>query len=171
VVEPPPDLAATVDLLAVAVGAGATVPLAVAAVGASGSGPTAGALRSVTVAVGRGAGFVGALEELDRALGPVGRELRIPLASAVTSGSPVGPSLRRLADQVRLRRRRLVERRIRRLPVLLLLPLCGLVLPAFVVLTLVPVGLVTARELDLSVVDGAPTGPATPSATTSPGPP
>ena len=150
------DLAGSVDLLAVAVDAGSTVPLAVAVVGDSGDGPTARALRSVTAATLRGTDFVTALEELDRSLGRSGRELRISLTSGVTSGTPVGPSLRRLADQVRLRRRRLVEQRIRRLPVLLLIPLCVLLLPAFVLLTLAPVGIATVADLDLNGSLGDP---------------
>jgi pilus assembly protein TadC len=86
-----------------------------------------------------------ALEELTRAIGPEARPLVTALSSSLRSGAPLAPGLQRLADAQRRRQRRRAEERIRRLPVLLLAPLVGLVLPAFVVLTIVPVALTTAR--------------------------
>lgn len=154
------DHASSVDLLAVTIAAGWTIPMAVQSIGESGDGATATALKRVSAAERRGSGFLDALDELERSLGSQGRDLRVPLAAAVSAGTPVGPALQRLADQHRRRRRRLVEARIRRLPVLLLLPLCGFVLPAFVVLTLVPVGLATVAELD--VADLSVSGPGGP---------
>ena len=66
----------------------------------------------------------------------------VPLADALTTsertGAPVGPALARLAAEERAAARRRVESHARRVPVRLLFPLVFLVLPAFVVLTVVP---------------------------------
>lgn len=65
-----------------------------------------------------------------------------PLAEALTvgerTGAPVGPALARLAAEERAAARRRIETHARRVPVRLLFPLVFLVLPAFVVLTVVP---------------------------------
>jgi hypothetical protein len=61
------------------------------------------------------------------------------LAVTATSGAPAIDAVRRLGTGLRVRRRRQCEQRIRRLPVLLLLPLAVLMLPAFVLVTFVPV--------------------------------
>ena len=78
-------------------------------------------------------------------LGPAVRPLVTALVSTTRAGAPLAPALQRLADTERRRQRREAETRVRRLPVLLLAPLVGLVLPAFVVLTIVPVATTTAR--------------------------
>jgi hypothetical protein len=107
----------------------------------------ADALRVAAEDAARGVPLVAAVERMaDRAAaGPELRPLVSTLVVAAGSGTPVGPALQRLADAERRRRRRAVEARIRRLPVLLLLPLVLCVLPAFVLMTLVPVGLAAAR--------------------------
>ena len=139
------DLVAVADLLHVAVSAGHSLHGAVAAVGATAGGPAGAALARVDAAFGRGRRMVDALEELPEALGPDARPLVTALGSSLRSGAPLAPALQRLADTERRRQRRRAEERVRRLPVLLLAPLVGLVLPAFVVLTIVPVALTTAR--------------------------
>jgi tight adherence protein C len=53
-------------------------------------------------------------------------------------GVPVGPVLARLAEEDRTALRRAAEAHARRIPVRLLFPLVFLVLPAFVLLTVVP---------------------------------
>ena len=53
-------------------------------------------------------------------------------------GAPVGPQLARLAAEERAAVRRRAEAHARRVPVKLLFPLVFLVLPAFVLLTVVP---------------------------------
>ncbi len=139
------DLVVAIDLLAVAVSAGHTVHTAVAVVGGLGSGPATLALGKVDAACGRGRPMSEALGELERALGPPARPLVTVLAAALRSGSPLAPTLQRLADSERRRQRRAAETRVRRLPVLMLGPLVGLVLPAFLVMTIVPVAVTTAR--------------------------
>lgn len=144
------DLASCCDLLAVAAASGSTVAGAVEAVGAVGTGPVARALGGVADAIGRGSPLVDALGVLPRQLGSGVQPLVTTLSTAAGAGTPPAPALVRLADAERRRARRRVEARIRRLPVLLLLPLVGLILPAFVLLTLVPVALSAAQGADLA---------------------
>ena len=155
------DLAACCDLLAVAASAGCSLRQAVSAVGDADGGPVARALARVGADVDRGTPLVDAVERLPDHVGPDVRPLVSALVVAAGAGTPVAPALQRLADAERRRGRRLVEARIRRLPVLLLVPLVTFILPAFVVMTLVPVGLAAARS-ELSRADRAPV-PAPPS--------
>ena len=65
-----------------------------------------------------------------------------PLVDALLAsdrlGAPVGPALARLAAEERAALRRRSEAHARRVPVRLLFPLTFLVLPAFVLITVVP---------------------------------
>ena len=149
----PVQLSAAVDLLAVAVSAGLSVPGAVAAVGRSGDDPPSRSFARVAAGLERGVPFDRAIRELEVDLGPDTRPLVATLAGATESGAPIGPALQRYAERLRLRHRREVERRIRRLPVLLVIPMCLFVLPAFVVVTVVPVGWTAARQLDPDLLD------------------
>lgn len=141
---PADDLVTVIDQLHVTVAAGHSLHTAIAAVASTDAGPVAGALAAADAAFARGRTMVDALGELDR-IGGDAEALRATLAAALHSGAPPGPALQRLGDQLRRRRRRRAESRVRRLPVLLLGPLVGLVLPAFVVVTIVPVAVTTAR--------------------------
>jgi pilus assembly protein TadC len=135
------DLVLAIDLLSVAVSAGHSLHGALAVVAEQPRGPVTAALAAAHRAVGRGVPIEQALAEVVRAVGDDGRPLVSTLQLGLASGAALGPSLERLADAERRRNRRLAEVRVRRLPVLLLGPVVGLVLPAFVVLTLVPVAL------------------------------
>lgn len=132
----PPALPACVDMLAVALSAGAGLHEAVLAVGEFG-GPGA-PLSGAAARLRRGAPLLEVLDDLPAALGGHWQALTTTLALTATSGAPALPALRHLATAERTRERRRIERRIRRLPVVLLLPLVALVLPAFALLTLVP---------------------------------
>jgi tight adherence protein C len=140
------DLVACCDLLAVAATAGCSLRQAVVAVGHSGTGPVARALAGAGQDVQRGTPLVQAVESLTDRAGADARPLVSALVVAAGSGTPVAPALQRLADAERRRARRAVEARVRRLPVLLLVPLVTCILPAFVVLTLVPVGIAASRN-------------------------
>jgi pilus assembly protein TadC len=135
------DLVLAIDLLSVAVSAGHSLHGALAVVAEQPRGPVTGALAAAHRAVGRGVPIEQALSEVVRGVGDDVRPLVSTLQLGLASGAALGPSLERLADAERRRNRRLAEARVRRLPVLLLGPVVGLVLPAFVVLTLVPVAL------------------------------
>jgi tight adherence protein C len=130
-------LSVTIDLLAVAVGAGYTPYLAVD-VAARWAPP---AMRSTLEGV-VGACRLGA--DFDRSLDDAAsehEELR-GLADALLAtdrlGAPVLDSLQCLATSARADARRRAEARARTVPVRLLFPLVFLVLPAFAILTVVP---------------------------------
>jgi tight adherence protein C len=127
----------TVDLLAVAVGAGCTPFLAVD-VAARWAPPTLGArLDEVRRACTLGRSFGDALDDLGAALPEL-----VPLCDALLAseryGAPVVDALLRLAAEQRTALRRRAEARARTVPVRLLFPLVFLVLPAFGLLTVVP---------------------------------
>jgi len=139
------DVVVVTDLLRVAVSAGHTLHSAVGIVAAAGTGPVAAGLATAHAEFGRGRPLLDALGSMPDDLGAPVRPLITTLVSATRTGAPLTAALQRLADAERRRQRRDAEARVRRLPVLLLAPLVGLVLPAFVVLTIVPVAITTAR--------------------------
>ena len=71
-------------------------------------------------------------------LGAAVRPLVAALVAAERYGAAVGARLERLALDARLAHRRRAEEAARRLPVQLLFPLVGCILPAFGLLTVVP---------------------------------
>jgi tight adherence protein C len=138
------ELPVVVDLLGVAVAAGCTPYLAVEVAARWGPPRAASALSVVLRACALGTGFESALEEA-AADSPVLRGLVDALLASDRLGAPVGPQLARLADEERAALRRRAEAHARRVPVKLLFPLVFLVLPAFVLLTVVP-GLVAGLQ-------------------------
>lgn len=134
-----------IDLLHLVVSSGRTLHEALRVAGRLGDGEAAGVCTAISERVDAGEPLLDATGELERRFGSAAAPLRAALAAALRSGTPAGPVLARLAERERLRARRRAESRVRRLPVLLLAPLVLLVLPSFVVLTVVPVGLTTAR--------------------------
>ena len=143
------DLPETVDLLALAVGAGCNVTLAVAAAGSRGTGPLAAELRRVTAEAGGGRRLADALDELPARAGESVRPLAAALAGCERYGAPLGTSLDRIADHVRRQRQRRAEEAARKVPVLLLFPLVLCILPAFALLTVAPLIAGALHELRL----------------------
>jgi tight adherence protein C len=127
------------DLLAVAVAAGLPAASAVAAVARRSPEPWRPAFDSVEHAVARGARLVDGLDRLVEHHGDLARPLVAALGAALDDGDSLGPALARLAVDARDLRRRRAEEAARRLPVRLLLPLVACSLPAFAVLTVVPI--------------------------------
>jgi tight adherence protein C len=131
------ELPVTIDLLAVAVGAGCTPYLAVD-VAATWSPPMlASELAGVVRACTLGRSFADALDDLAARVSPV-RPLADALLASERFGAAVGDALIRLAAEQRAVLRRRAETRARTVPVRLLFPLVFLVLPAFGLLTVVP---------------------------------
>ena len=97
----------------------------------------ASSFASVLRACALGAGFSEALGEVASAA-PRLRPLTDALLASDRLGAPVAPILSRLAAEERGALRRRAEAHARRVPVRLLFPLVFLVLPAFVLLTVVP---------------------------------
>ena len=89
-----------------------------------------------------------ALDALDP-LGEVAHPLVAAMRSAAFDGTPLLPALERVATDARLLRRRRAEHDARRLPVQLLLPLVLCVLPAFVLLAVVPLIAASIGSLSL----------------------
>lgn len=131
------ELPVTIDLLAVAVGAGCTPFLAVDAVAQWAPPVLATRLAGVRRACALGRAFDRALDDLATEI-PRLRPLGDALLASDRFGSPVGDALARLAAEQRTVLRRRAEARARTVPVRLLFPLVFLVLPAFALLTVVP---------------------------------
>jgi hypothetical protein len=131
------ELPVTVDLLAVAVGAGCTPFLAVDTA-ARWAPPTLGGwLDDVRRSCALGRGFADSLDDLAGRV-PALQPLADALLASDRFGAPVGDALVRLAAEQRTALRRRAEARARTVPVRLLFPLVFLVLPAFGLLTVVP---------------------------------
>ena len=136
------------DLLAVATSAGLPPQLAFRRAVEGAEGPLAGALLEVVDATDLGGRWRDELKA-------VGERLQLPdlrrLVGALTRTEAVGSSLAkevtRLAADVREVRRAAAAQRARTAPVKMLFPLVFLVLPAFLLLTVVPVLLTTVRSI------------------------
>lgn len=131
------EVATIADLLAVALGSGLGLGHALVAVHERLRPEQDAGLVAVLVDLQRG-------RSVDDALGvwadrgdPVG-ELVVVLRGAERSGTSIIDGLVRLGADLRRRRRRRAEERARRLPVTMLLPLVSCVLPAFGLVTVVP---------------------------------
>jgi tight adherence protein C len=132
------ELPEVAELLAVAVGAGCNPLMAVRAVARGLDGRVPEALADAVARTEAGARLDDALGAAWASLGEPARPLLDALRSTDRYGTPLLPALRRCADEARAGRRRRAEEAARRVPVRLLLPLCGCILPAFVLLTFVP---------------------------------
>lgn len=133
------ELPEVIDLLAVAVSGGRTVPLAIDDVVGLVPGSVTDALARCRRRAGLGKRLADELDSVPAAEGELVRPLVRALVAAERYGTPIAPSLEIAAADVRLRRRREAERRARQLPVKMLFPLVICVLPAFALLTVVPV--------------------------------
>ncbi len=131
------ELALAVDLVAVAVGAGAT-PLLALDLAAEWSPPAVAQFFDAVVhRVRVGSSLPDALTVEGRRT-PALRPLTEALVPAVRLGSPLGPTLGRIAADARTAYARRAAARARTVPVRLIFPLVLLVLPAFALLTVVP---------------------------------
>lgn len=126
-----------VDLFRLCVGAGLSVHHAVEVVATRSGGPLGDALIEVGRRVDLGVRLADALDALD-GLGDSARPLMAALVGAARDGAPLAASLDRVAIDARHLRRRRAEEQARKLPIHLLFPLVVCVLPAFVVLAVVP---------------------------------
>ncbi|MEY2471818.1 MAG: tight adherence protein [Actinomycetota bacterium] len=143
------DLSDVVALIGLAVGAGANLPGALDAAAAHGDGPLGDALAGAVRATRRGGRLSDALELLPAQLDETVRPLVAALVSCDRYGAPLGPTLDRLAVDVRTASRQRAEAAARRLPVRLLFPLVTCILPAFALLTVAPLIAGSFRGLGL----------------------
>lgn len=136
-----------VDLLLLCFGAGLALPLAHPLVAAHLGPPIGPALDRAEQATCAGAPRADALVD---ELGPLGdRALQLGhlLADHLRYGVALAPALDRLVLELRLDRRRRAEQEARRVPVRLLGPLITCVLPAFGLLTVVPLLVASLQSL------------------------
>ena len=131
-------LPVAVDLVGVAVGAGCT-PYRAVGLASEWSPP---AIATVLADIDRTAALGASFDDALRGAGsrtPAVRSLTETLRTSARLGSPAAAALVRLAQEVRADVRRRAEARARTVPVRLLFPLVFCVLPAFALLTVVPV--------------------------------
>ena len=131
------DMTVVLELLRVATGAGAPVPRALEVVGAAVGGVDGAALREVGAALVLGASWAGAWEIPARRarLDPITYALR----QAWEGGAAPGPLLAAAAEHLRRQTRARSRTAAGRLGVRLVLPLGLCLLPAFVLIGMVPV--------------------------------
>lgn len=133
------DLPVAVDLIVTAVRSGLTPWLAVELVAERLGGPVADAAGRVVQLVRKGARLSDALDLVGTSTHPPIAEVFRRIAVAERRGGPLAPPLERLASDQRRADRRRAEERARRLPVLMLMPLTLCILPALMLVCLVPV--------------------------------
>ncbi len=131
------ELPTVLDLLGVAVGAGASPAGALETATRWGPPLMGDPLGRALVSVRLGAALPDALGDLAGEIPELAPVADALIASA-RLGAPAGPTLARLGDESRAALRRRGEARARTLPVKLLFPLVLLVLPAFGLLTVAP---------------------------------
>lgn len=127
-----------VDLLGLLVGAGQPTALAVAAAGPRSPEPFRSEFAEVVRRSSAGEPFAESMRRMRDRLGPAAAPLVHAVLAAEVDGAPLGPALARVGDEARRRRRVRAEEAARRVPVLMLFPLVFCVLPAFGLLTVVP---------------------------------
>jgi tight adherence protein C len=130
------ELPDVVDLLRLATGAGLSLPLALPMVGRHGAGPVREVLAAAQADRARPLGDA-LVAHLDP-LGPGATRLARALADHLRYGAALEPRLAQVGLEARADRRRHAEIDARRVPVRLLLPLVLCALPAFGLLTVVP---------------------------------
>jgi hypothetical protein len=128
------DVLLLVALLEIALHGGVTIRRALEEVHGWLGGELAGTLHGAL----RAADHQGGLAEHLEAAAPELRRLSQVVRAAERHGAPAAAGLASLAAELRLEHRHELERHARRLPVRLLAPLVGGVLPAFALLTVVP---------------------------------
>jgi Flp pilus assembly protein TadB len=139
-----PDL---VDLFLVAASAGRPVAGSLAVVAPRAPPAVASAVRLAAGRLRRGQRLAECLGQLGDQLGPSATPLTDALRQAALTGAPLVPLLEGVAAAARDRRRRRSQEVARRLPVTMLLPLVACILPAAILLAVVPVLLVSVSSL------------------------
>ncbi len=126
------------DLLLVAIHAGLTPELALRRLRTYLDGPLRESVEQVFERLENGERFGDALDALIDTLGEPARPLVAALTGSERYGLPLGPALDVVAAISRDQRRRAAETAARKLPVRLSFPLVLCILPAFIVLTVIP---------------------------------
>ena len=134
-------------LIRVGVGAGLPVGRALSEAADRGTGPASSALVSALGRTERGVAMADAVDGLRVEFGEDGRPLVAALVGSIRHGAPIGPALDLVAADLRLRARRRAEVQARKVPVRMLFPLVTCILPAFILLSVVPMVAASLRDL------------------------
>jgi Flp pilus assembly protein TadB len=135
------------DFLVVAGAAGLAPRQALGLVAQRGPPELRPAFAEVVARAGRGEPWARAVPHLVSSVGEPARAIVHAIVAAEQDGAPMGTVLSRLADDARRQRRHDLEAAVRRLPVRLSFPLVCCSLPAFVLLTVVPLVAAGLRRL------------------------
>ena len=142
------ELPEVIELVRLSMSSGGAVLPALREVSERPVGPVTEALAEVCVRVDRGHRLTDALQTVVSATTDDVRPLVRSLSGSEHYGTELTATLRRLGAEAREVRRRRAQAAARQIPVRLLLPLVMCVLPAFVLLTLVPTLAGTLNGLD-----------------------
>jgi tight adherence protein C len=142
------EVPAFLDLLAAGSMAGLAAPLALQRAANGVGGPLAHELQGAAAAVALGGRWGDELREIaDRVGLPDLRRAVTAITRTEVLGSSLADTIRELADDVREDRRNGAAEEARKAPVKMLFPLVFMILPAFLLLTVVPVLLSTLRSI------------------------
>lgn len=136
-----------IDLLGLVVGAGRPTVSALAEISPRVVEPFCSELAAVARRTSAGEPFVESVRRLRESLGPSVSPVVYAVTAAEVDGAPLQPALARAADEAHRRRRVRAEEAARRVPVLMLFPLVFCILPAFCLLTIVPLLIGTLSDL------------------------
>ena len=140
-----------VGLIRMGVVAGLPVGNALEEAAARGQGPVSMALREALDRSDRGAPLAQEVDGLRSLLGEPGRPLISALIGSLRLGAPIGSALEAAAVDLRATARRRAETRARKVPVLMLFPLALCVMPAFILLSVVPMVLDALGNLEVGL--------------------
>ncbi|MDE0267470.1 MAG: type II secretion system F family protein [Acidimicrobiaceae bacterium] len=141
-----------VDLLALIVAAGIPTITAFSVIAARTPEPFRSELAEMVQRFTAGEPFVESLRRLHTSLGNGVASLVHAISAAEIDGVPLRPALERVSSEAHRRRRVRAEEAARRVPVFMLFPLVFCILPAFCLLTIVPLLLGAAADLHLKGV-------------------
>ncbi len=143
------NLPEVIDLLGLVVGAGRPTVSALADISPRVAEPFRSELLAVAKRTGAGEPFIESVRRLREGLGPSVSSVVYAVTAAEIDGAPLQPALERAADEAHRRRRVRAEEAARRVPVHMLFPLVFCILPAFCLLTVVPLLIGTVADLRL----------------------
>ena len=136
-----------IDLLGLVVGAGRPTAAALSEISPRVAEPFRSELSAVVRRAAAGEPFVDSVRRLRDSLGPSVSSVVHAVTAAEIDGTPLRPALQRAADEAHRLRRVRAQEAARRVPVLMLFPLVFCVLPAFCLLTVVPLLVGTISDL------------------------
>lgn len=130
-----------IDVLLVALNTGISLSEAIEMSAQCLTGQTATEIRTMVNRLEKGESLFDVLPVFSEIFGPRSYPLIDILRNSLTDGMPVVHVVERLSDEVRAERQRRMNEELRRLPIRLVFPLALCVLPSFVLLTIVPIGI------------------------------